>query len=327
MESAYLSVLEEQQNVTNILVEELGVDRWRVFVTNAILPLGHNDHFFFRGDTLFVLSELVQDIMLPYLRQTNTSSCRVACFAQEMAIVRREDLTFGDELGTEWHLSRIKITPSEDAMMLRIASMELLSDEMLLRERIIRRLSRRAGILRMTNGAYTAVWTSMVTLIALLLRPACIELVALKELNFGLEKRVLGPGQTIRRIPPHSQSEECSYGYSSGGIEYEHTPVLRQIENAALELVGKHRPNKVYGDGWLSRELCLSGGEAIERAQAEAQYDKEEDDVEQMLQMMGVYDSEEEEDEWEASMSEDENYSLSNDEDASMDIDEEDDMN
>mmetsp|Transcript_27679 Transcript_27679/g.50123 ORF Transcript_27679/g.50123 Transcript_27679/m.50123 type:complete len:108 (-) Transcript_27679:427-750(-) len=97
---------------------------------------------------------------------------------------------------------------------------------------IIFLLSRRAAIARLTNEAIKLAWTALVNMIALLIRPACTELVSGNERGTG--KRVLAPGQSIFTVPPLSLSIVCPYCQEVH--ECVHTLVPRQIEASSSKI-------------------------------------------------------------------------------------------
>jgi len=115
------------------------------------------------------------------------------------------------------------------------------------RDAVIRRLSHRAGIARMTNEMYELAWATLVRTLLLLLHPVCIELIDCNERGDG--RRLLAPGETIHSIPPFSKSPICD---ECGSNHYTlHVPVPGQIENAAKSLGLAH---KVYGIWWKMSE-------------------------------------------------------------------------
>lgn len=170
-----------------------------------------------------------------------------------------------------------------------LVATEVLDSNKLVFERIIRRLSRRAGIPRLDNGAFQCIWGAIIRLIVMFVRPVCEELVYSAGLSSAVlnVKRVLVGLQTSRDVPPVSTTSVCSC--CAGGLDYFHTIVPGRIEAAALSVVGSRRPYKVYGGGWLVPGTfgSLARKEAaVNRAIAEAenQYElEEESDVDEEM--------------------------------------------
>jgi hypothetical protein len=162
-----------------------------------------------------------------------------------------------------------------------------------LRDRLIRRLSHRAGIMRIDNDMFDMAWKIVVMLISLMIRPACDELRFTAESstrNQGRRRR-LASHETIRNVPPLSVFTE--------GVVL-HTIVPRQIEDAALSVVGSLLPHKVYGEMWLvpdkeddSSEWWDAQDTAIADAEACYEFEGDDEDVEMhdSMEDMELFDS------------------------------------
>lgn len=173
--------------------------------------------------------------------------------------------------------------------------MEMLNENVLLRERIIRRLSWRAGIVEMENDVYELTWGAIVKFIFMLVEPACLNLVCVSshyETGFN-NKRILRPGQTLRDVPPLPL-------FDNGRLGALYTAVPKQIEDAALSVVGSLRPHKVYGNGWLvsgafdsPAERDLAVNQEIANAEARYEYEEESETEKQIFVMANMKMSDE----------------------------------
>jgi hypothetical protein len=283
MQSAYRSVRKEQKGiqvvnggVVNILVEELGVTLWNDLVSTisrlvADDPIADANHknFHFRGDTLYVLAELVQDIIIIFFGRANSCLCSHRQYG--FPVLARQYLEFQQDIG----MGDMRMTNDVDNPMIpqvmEEARLLLRQVNPALPDRLIRRLSRRAGIIRMDNAAFNVAWKMLFDLIYHMIRPGCIESVYMAERpTSGQVKRRLASNETIRMVPPLPV-------FSTVWGDTLHTLVPQQIEDGALALVGSLLPHKVYGDIWLVPGVCASEGnwpewrEAQKRAIADAE--------------------------------------------------------
>ncbi len=304
MKSAFFSVRREQNRTGNVLLEELGAEGWINLVKSAVsrlLPLierggldWSHDTFEFRGDTLYVLAELVQANLISHFEQANVMSCKAANRFNAYPVLGTDDfrdqdlcseaIALGNSVGTRPHDLSVNgwianVVPRENWVEFhRLVNTFLQNDS---QDKIIRRLSHRAGIPRMDSAVFDLAWQTLVYVTMLLVQPACIELVEYyKELHSFGEKRQLTSAQTIRMVPPLSLSYKCNC--CDDGLKYVHVPVPQQIENAARSLFGSRSPHKVYGDFWVIPGIPEEGTqewhEAVESAIAAAEADYELED-------------------------------------------------
>lgn len=266
----------------NILVDELGVNELINLITSTIATLGRavldpahlddHDHFFLRGDTLFLLTELLQENMLVAFRKGHEFSMAVAEVTEQYPILTKQDLERYEPL-----VQVGKTLLNQRNLGVEEAASSILGDNPILRDCIIRRLSRRAGMARMSNEAYDFAWRSLVYFTYALVSPACVELKgSYASRNSANGKCLLASNETMRMIPPLSMAWKCEC--CPDGVERLHTIVPQQIEDAARSTFGCLAPCKVYGDDWL---LPAGSSDALDEAiaEAEAEYEHEEDEI------------------------------------------------
>jgi len=293
---------EKDPTEPNVLLEELGAEGWKLLITTTLASLAPNvspsfslnhDSFQFRGDTLFVLAELVQDYMIRALHEAHNVSIDVAeATGQYPALTKRLLERHGRPLVRELDLIQFSIFHGRNASI--EAASELLKDEDCgtVRDRIIRRLSRRAGIVRMDSEAYDFAWVLLIHLIFWLIRPACIDMIEnyREPPSVGTrtrrtrKKRKLVGNETIRMIPPLSTSKNCNCCRS--GLKYTHTIVPRQIEDAVQSVFEGRFPARVYGNFWLvpdpiegSQQWFEATDREVDEAETEYEYEYEDDEV------------------------------------------------
>lgn len=264
---------EQKESANNILIDKLGVHQWRALIHDALRALSRfeeidldNHDFVFRNDTCSILAELVQDAMYRLLDRASTLACTIAQHSGQYPIVTA-DIYQHSLVGFLDYRQFPRMSPP-------FASYQVEYEEVMeesVRDDIIRRLSHRASIVKMTNEVYKLAWETLVRTLMLLIRPACHECI---EQNLcGNGKRILSVRETIASTPPLSKMPYCDACDQVHQVI--HTPVPGQIEYAARDL---GLSNKVYGQLWLSEGF--QEGEAMEEEAMEEYEFESEDDVE-----------------------------------------------
>jgi hypothetical protein len=258
----------------DVIVGTLGVNGLKKLICDTIqccLPvrLKGPHAYFLRGDTLAVIVEAVQFYMTEQLDRANT-----VCIHRMRENDEYPEMSFDDYrlaemlllgvqmpyLSTNFGTYCLERDWRNNSIDWRNNSIDDFPDAMTLlgrsaRDKIIRNLAFRAGVVKMTSIVYDLAWQSLVQLIVVLVAPACIELVERSDFESG-RKRSLDTTD-MRMVPPPNPVQ-------AGGIVL-HTPVPRQIQDAASRLgIGR-----VYGDYWL---VCEGSTQEEEIAAAEAQY-------------------------------------------------------
>ena len=170
--------------------------------------------------------------------------CVKTCPADQYPVLTVSHLELQDTLG---HATHRFFENDEDAIL--FANFLATPSE---RFKMVRRAAYCAGVTKMENAVYERVWASLVELIRCLLLPACEELVGMYSCPVQIHgrKQVLGIGQTIGEVPPLPVQRACIH---CGTCTDAHTPVPRQIERAAKELLPSF-PVKIYtASSWLAR--------------------------------------------------------------------------
>lgn len=289
------SWLEQVDSTNNILLVVFGAAGWEAFIQDdpsLCTPEHHHiceflegfagidmesNRFVFRRDTLDSLAEIVQDTMLRVFQQAHSVSCTVASVTGTYPVMTREVFCHGTTAGFIKNL-----LPTDDEFI----AATLASFSVAVRDDIIRRLSLRAGIVRMDNAVYELAWATFVHIILLLIRPGCMEMVAANQRAQDVEekKRLLAINESIRTVPPLTMTAVCTACLDVGHI---HTIVPQQVEDAAKKLGLVH---VVYGESWLLNGGCERCEDHWEKtrdsliAKAEEDYEfeeEEEDDVEE----------------------------------------------
>lgn len=142
----------ERESKGNILEDVLGVDRLTALFKAAVLlkvvELDHNS-FFFRGDTLSSIAELVQDSMFDQLHRADLICSRAVVMAPgEYPIPTPEILVFQNEIVTLGHYQGLLPSYMFRRWFVSAACKVLPKT---LRRTIVRRLSHRAGVVQMAN--------------------------------------------------------------------------------------------------------------------------------------------------------------------------------
>ena len=235
------------------------------------------NRFLFRRDTLDTLAEIVQHTMIVVLSRAHDVSCAVASATNTFPIMTEQDFSHGTT-------GFIKdLIPTDDDLV--DASLQLLPEAT--RDAIVRRLSRLAGVVRMTNQVYKLAWATLIHVILLLIRPGCMEMVGANPSDMNEEgKRVLSTKESIRTVPPHSMPAMCTECME---VILIHKIVPQQIKNAAKEL---GLVDTVYGDFWFigggicehcedhweqARDALMSKAEEDYEFEDESDEDEEED--------------------------------------------------
>jgi len=240
--------------------------------------------FNFRRDTLFVLAEIAQASVIRLLSRANTVSSTIAATVGKYPILTCDNLRH--ELVHEIIDSLESIVPrnNDSGREFVLAACELLSE--VERHAIVRRLSRRAGIVRMSNDAYDLAWGTFIHMILMLLRPTCVKLVTLNERGNG--KRMLGPSETISKVPPLSKTPLCD---DCGNAHFcLHTPVPKQIEDTAKSL---GLPHLIYGIVSLSESEVEEDYEFQDENDDPFTWVNEDDDTSWSMEVVQEEDSDE----------------------------------
>jgi len=261
-------IQKEQMSKENIIVTALGVQGFKelvIAVLNQFLPadLYHHTFYFLRGDTTAYLAELVQSTLIWQFQRANLICCQT-CPEDTYPVLTHPHLqlqdTLVDPLLEEGGAQRL--VPCYDGSEVIPFANTLIP--LGVRDKIIRRIARRAGAVKMANEVFDFAWGSVVQLTAKLMQPVCMILHHVCSEDSS-PKRVLGPLETIHTVPPRSCSRICD---CCGDPMFTHTPVPKQIEEAARKL---YIPSKVYGNFWLAVEGSTTK-EEMEEAEAEYLY-------------------------------------------------------
>lgn len=303
VETAFRSVRKEQKGLDNILVEELGVTLWNDLVSTIsrlVVPLTPYHgirpdelgpyRFHFRGDTLHVLAELVQSYIVTFLSRANYCVC--CDDHNRFPVLSLRQLKFQQDIGMGDLTYGIRPSDMLSRVMGEASALVHMADPAL-KDRLVRRLSRRAGVVRMESAAFDGAWRALFDLIFHMIHPACIKSIDRCERpTCGQVKRHLSSGETIRMVPPLPK-------IINGGWYVLHTLVPKQIEDAAPSVVVGYLPHKVYGETWLvpesSRQENESWSDALERIKADAEacyeFGDEDDHTNDLMEGVEIYDS------------------------------------
>jgi hypothetical protein len=280
----YQKVRKYQKGCESILLEVLGVARWKMLVRQALGYLvlddglsSTNDHLSLRGDTSAVLMELVENFAIVQLKRAGVvmNATTPVESQQTYPTVTVRHWEAQNELHSAFAPSPnstctplfagvlLQPTP-RDAVLFHANALLLETNKI---TTIIRRLAYRAGIIKMEDGVFDLAWGSLVCSIAALLRPACIQLeYACGDYYDSISQKgiCVEMGETMYTVPPYTKfvfCEDCRKAHIAL-----HTPVPGQIEDAARSL---SIPFKVYGDVWH----CMPDStEEDERDEAESDY-------------------------------------------------------
>jgi hypothetical protein len=238
----FRKVREYQKGCESILLEVLGVERWKTLVRQALAHLllddvlGPNDRLFLRGDTPAVLMELVEIFAVVQLKRAGivmNASAPVESQTYPTVTVRHWEAQnelhsafVSNPNSTEYTplFAGISTNPAPRTAVLFQTNMVLLETTMV--TTIIRRLAYRAGIIKMEDLVFDLAWGSLVCSIVALLRPACIQLTYNHSLHHGCfcEKKIIyvEKGETMYTVPPYTDISLC---FCCGQLKLLHTPV------------------------------------------------------------------------------------------------------
>lgn len=232
----------------NVIVQLLGVDGWRALLLQSVELLAgfedvdvRNHSFIMRNDTCGILAELVQDAMCRLFQRACDFSCTIAQHTHQYPVVTAD--IFQHELVD--FLDYRAVSRLSSAQGFRMNYDEIMQEAD--RDNLIRRLSHRANVVKMTNEVFGLAWETLIRTILLLLLPVCHECIDQNVRGTG-KRPLCREKESVRDITPFSKPimcPECNVAH-----QYIHTPVPRQIENAAR---GIGLCTKVYGSLWMSR--------------------------------------------------------------------------
>jgi hypothetical protein len=252
----------EQECTSNILIEELGTDGYTLL---AQLVLG--EHYVspdvvigLREDTLETLAELVQHGIVVQLHRSLT----LVTFGEGRGYptVTLTSIEQQAELA-----GMLECLPSSRGQVLGPLEVELGRDEVNwvnerlrdvgigehTRDRVIRRLSYRAGIPKMSNNAYTFVWETILHLTLKILQPACAQHIDYyydtwdeEEIENSHEKIIAKTKVQSWRMARYVTHNLCQRIKDDNGNRVEYvvmTPVPGTLEESSARL---GLPRKVY---------------------------------------------------------------------------------
>ena len=265
------------------VVAEHGFPRaetWKNIVASVLvhsLPPDLTDHqqYILRGDTMATLVELLESFLVTSFQRALLITAQ-SCPENEYPSLTLAHLRLGDALAdtvfppyslvtplylhrlptlsVEYGNRRTRFFPQEE---LSPADMEYANSliPVFVRDKIIRRIAYVAGVTKMESAVFEHAWAAVVMLISLMFYPVCLELVSSAnspdQHDDGNEKRPLvSPRETMRNFPPWAQAlpVACS---QCGAVRFQHTPVPKQLEDAAQKLRPTFPLAKVYTTEWL----------------------------------------------------------------------------
>jgi hypothetical protein len=230
--------LEQHRCTSNILLEELGAGRF-----TALAHMLLDDYRSYLGevkvrlreDTLETLAELVQHGIILQLQRslklvaygegngyptvTLTSIEQQAELADMSECLPRQESI---DMRMRTRVGVLGVHPpsrQSDPLVMNRDMLDVGIDTRA-RERVIRRLSYRAGVPKMANNAYTFVWETILHLTEMIFLPACIQLhetqqpfweymamahMTVEEMTNSLEKRKVHSWRMTRCIPPNPE--------------------------------------------------------------------------------------------------------------------------
>lgn len=164
---------EQKHSLKNVLFHAIGAREFEHMARRALtsrLVDTQGDFIVLQQDTLYVLAQILQDSMIHILSRAHSISCTM-CRAREYPILTVEHLRHDTVDSNE-------LVPN-DLLALELATVVAEIVPELVCDRIVRRLSRRAGIARMTNETFGLAWATLVNIMLRLLRPAIVKLISL----------------------------------------------------------------------------------------------------------------------------------------------------
>jgi hypothetical protein len=330
-------IRKEQKKTDNIIESCLGIPLWLAVIHSALnRTLLNFITCRVRGDASFVLMEMIQESLIERVRQAYGTMVRLQNCSQESreypiftadALVAREDPdpfqpdtlhsdgynlyeTFLQSImapSTTPNTNLLLPTPQGKEMAARIMS-EFPQLTMSRVETMIRRITLRAGVVKLSQDFYRLAWESALQTILVILVSACNRTFLLQELRGGMnrdslprgallpvlapsadgqltrgarrsvqQKMPLRPCESICDVPPFPYFPWRPKRALLATPQQGHIIVPRQLEEAALNL--PMVPKRVYGAGW---HVSSSHGSTLEKEimLAEAMYTFEEGEQE-----------------------------------------------
>jgi hypothetical protein len=238
------SVLRSQMSSSKqIILSVLGVDQWKLLVDDTLklglrLPFFHMQNrrfcnkYSLRGDSSSVLMTLLERCLVTQLERALHLAIHRRADGNSFPSVSRQDFCLQDALHSQFGQFERTLFPEAGyfARTRLSAQLALATDpdamwcRTSIQDVIVRRLAYLAGITKMENDLYRAVWVTLLHVVWLLLKPACIELEILD-----------------RPPPPEGTCETCDRPII-GNIIFP-----KQIETSAKRLLVD---SKVYGEEW-----------------------------------------------------------------------------
>jgi hypothetical protein len=244
----------EQECTSNILIEELGTDGYTAL---AHVLLGHyrrnaGEKILLREDTLEALAELVQHgIVLQLQRSLALVAFGAGSGYPTVTLTSIEQQAeLADTL--ECFPSRQESYPDRINRELLNAGIDTRT-----RDRVVRRLSYRAGVPKMANNTYNFVWETILHLTEKILLPACFQLDGLypswaamadmiyEEWENGYEKTNVQSWRMTRYVPPNLCLKIINDHCDELVVM---TPVPGQLEESSARLGLAGRVYSVLGD-------------------------------------------------------------------------------
>jgi len=261
------------------VVAEHGLPRaetWKDIVSSVLvhsLPHDLTDHqqYFLRGDTMAALVELLESFLVTSFQRALLITVQT-CPENEYPSLTLAHLRLADALADTvfppgpCHLPLLlnlsvevgnrntRLFPQEDWPRMEMEFANSLIPESV-RDKIIRRIAFVAGVTKMESAVFDYAWIAVVKLIGLMYYPVCLELVGSAtspdQHDDGNEKRPLvSPGETMRNFPPWARALPFPCDHC-GAVRFQHTPVPKQLEDAAHRLRPTFPLAKVYAMKWL----------------------------------------------------------------------------
>jgi hypothetical protein len=327
-------IRKEQKATDNIIESCLGIPLWLAVVHSALnRTLRNLITVHVRGDASFVLMEMLQASLIERLRQAYGTTIKQKNSSDERldypiltadALIAKEDpdhrdpdfdhTYYSDSYSLhETFLENIMSpsTPKTNLLLPTPRTKELAASimqefpELTMTgiEKMVRRISWRAGVVKMSPDFYRLAWESALQTIMVILVPAYHRTVLFQELRGDLnqvcnllrfrppasplsvasrplglicrrraqQKMSLLPCESMRDVPPFPYFPKRTKAFRLRG---HHVLVPRQLEEAAMNVPTV--PKRVYGAGWH-----VGRGSALEQEtkRAEDMYSLEEEEV------------------------------------------------
>lgn len=291
------AIRKEQKSGENILLAEFGADRWKEIPTvfcnrqaPLYLPLP-SQSVDLRGDFLFCLVEVVQNIMITFIKRANLFATESSLDTDEYPLMTARHLHAQEALFDPDLINSVSscIHGEEVLGMLPFLEETLpwMKDEGL-KGRILGRIFHRAGVVMMDTEAWNHAWQTVIAVTCHLAWKPCLDLLVQypESYGYGLPKRLLAAGESTRTTPPLSGQK---FDEERNVFHVTHTPVPKQVEDAAVELIGSLHGNKVMGDFWIIPGVLNNYSkehfDAMAQANANAEdfYDYEDDTIAEVV--------------------------------------------